>query len=457
MKIIVLNGSPKGNLSVTMQYIKFIQKKFPEHEFRILNISAGIAKYEKDIEEFKSVIAEIKKSDGVIWAFPVYVLLVPSQYKRFIEMIWENNAEGAFRGKYTCVLSTSVHFFDHTAHNYLRGICDDLGMKFVESFSADMDDIFLDEKRHCLLKWADEFLKAISTGAPTARNYPPATADTFGYHPQKNGRKIDAGNFKIRVLADMGDGRSNISAMVERFGGCFEGDIKIRDLADVDMKGGCLGCLQCAFDNVCVYKDGFIDFFNREIRDADIIIFAGGIRDRFLSSRIKMFSDRSFFNGHIPLHIGKQIGYIVSGPLGQLPNLREILQGTAEMSGGNPAGIVTDESGDSAQIDALIDDFAARCVDYARSGYVRPQTFLGVGGHKIFRDMIWARVRFPFDADFRFYTEHELFDFPQNDTRYLEFSTRMLAMIQDPKIREEMRKILKTEMLKNYEKIVQTK
>ena len=28
MKIIVLNGSPKGNISATMQYVLFIQKKF---------------------------------------------------------------------------------------------------------------------------------------------------------------------------------------------------------------------------------------------------------------------------------------------------------------------------------------------------------------------------------------------------------------------------------------------
>jgi len=39
MKITVLNGSPKGNLSVTMQYVSFIQKKFPHHELKILNIA----------------------------------------------------------------------------------------------------------------------------------------------------------------------------------------------------------------------------------------------------------------------------------------------------------------------------------------------------------------------------------------------------------------------------------
>jgi len=32
MKITVLNGSPKGIKSVTMQYVQYIQKMFPQHE-----------------------------------------------------------------------------------------------------------------------------------------------------------------------------------------------------------------------------------------------------------------------------------------------------------------------------------------------------------------------------------------------------------------------------------------
>jgi len=457
MNIAVLNGSPKGEDSVTVQYIKFLRKKYPDHEFKLFNIAHDIQKYEKDAGKFRQIIAETAASDGVMWAFPLYSFLVAGQYKRFIEMIWENGAEKAFRDKYTCVFSTSIHFFDHTAHNYMRGICDDLGMKFTESYSADMDDIFIDERRLCFLKWAGNFLKAISTGAPTSRCYPPVAADAFDYKPGKSGRKVSAGKLKIRILADMEGDKSNVAAMVERFGGKIKGDVRVYDLADVDMKGGCLGCLQCAFDNLCIYRDGFIDFFNQELRDADITIFAGAIRDRYLSSRMKMFRDRCFFNGHIPLNVDKQIGYIIAGPLGQLPNLQEILQGNAEMSGGNLAGVVTDESGDSAQIDALLDAFAARCVDFARKRYMRPQTFLGLGGHKIFRDQIWARLRFPFDADYKYYSENGLFDFPQNDTRYLEFSTQMLAMIQDPKMRNEVRKVIKTEMLKGYEKAVQTK
>jgi hypothetical protein len=46
MQITVLNGSPKGMTSVTMQYVLFLQKKHPKHEFRILNICHDIKNLE---------------------------------------------------------------------------------------------------------------------------------------------------------------------------------------------------------------------------------------------------------------------------------------------------------------------------------------------------------------------------------------------------------------------------
>ena len=47
MKIIVLNGSPKGEISITMQYINYIQKKFKQHELKIINIAQRINQIEK--------------------------------------------------------------------------------------------------------------------------------------------------------------------------------------------------------------------------------------------------------------------------------------------------------------------------------------------------------------------------------------------------------------------------
>src|SRR4030043_198223 len=147
MKIIVLNGSPKGDLSVTLQYVHFVQKKFPQHELKIVNIASHIKKIEKDEKAFQEIIDEVRSSEGVLWAFPLYYLLVPSQYKRFIELIYERDAQAVFAGKYTATFSTSIHFFDHTAHHYLHAICDELNMRYVGFHSAHMKDLLSRKKR----------------------------------------------------------------------------------------------------------------------------------------------------------------------------------------------------------------------------------------------------------------------------------------------------------------------
>ncbi|MBM4454590.1 MAG: iron-sulfur protein [Chloroflexi bacterium] len=459
MKIAVLSGSPKGDLSVTLQYVRFIQKKLPQHQLKVHHVSHDIQKLEKDGQAFANVIKDIEASDGVLWAFPLYVFLVPSQYKRFIELIWERGAQGAFKNKYTAVLSTSIHFFDHTAHNYMRAICDDLDMKFVDSFSADMDDLFLDEMRNRLLIFAQGLFEAIEKKLPTSKAYSPLTYSKFRYAPGKAKDKVDTRGMKVLVLTDSQDKDSNLARMVKRFQESFAQPIEVVNLYDINIRGGCLGCVQCGFDNICVYegKDGYIDFFNNKVRHADITIYASTIKDRFMSARMKMSWDRGFFNGHVPAHMGKQMGFIVSGPLSQIPNLRQIMDAWAEMSLGNLAGVVSDECQESAQLDALLQNMATRCIEYSTQVYIRPKTFLGVGGYKLFRDAIWARLRFPFTADYRFYRKHNLFDFPQKDKRYGAFNKQMISMIKNPEMKEMVRKMIKTEMVKGYQKVVDTK
>ncbi|MDP6627165.1 MAG: NAD(P)H-dependent oxidoreductase, partial [Methanopyri archaeon] len=86
MKVTVLNGSPKGAVSVTMQYVRYIRKRFPGHEYIVHDISHRIKKLERDDALFEEVVDDVGSSDVVLWAFPLYHMLVPSQYKRFIEL-----------------------------------------------------------------------------------------------------------------------------------------------------------------------------------------------------------------------------------------------------------------------------------------------------------------------------------------------------------------------------------
>ena len=68
MNVIVLNGSPKGELSCTLQYIRYLQKKFPQHVFKVLPIAQQIQKLERDTRAFGEVMDEIRGADAVFWA-----------------------------------------------------------------------------------------------------------------------------------------------------------------------------------------------------------------------------------------------------------------------------------------------------------------------------------------------------------------------------------------------------
>jgi len=134
MKIIVLNGSPHGVKGVTAQYIYYLEKKFPEHTFQTIEIARKINKLEKDVTFFDEIIKEIAEADAIIWAFPVYTMLIPSQLKQFIELLFERNSQCVLKGKIATGISTSANFYDHTAHNYMHGISSDLGLRYVEVF-----------------------------------------------------------------------------------------------------------------------------------------------------------------------------------------------------------------------------------------------------------------------------------------------------------------------------------
>ena len=73
--------------------------------------------------------------------------------------------------------------------------------------------------------------------------------------------------------------------MVERMQTCFQGNATVVNLRQINIRGGCLGCCQCGLDNVCVYKhaDDVCEVY-RKLMAADIVILAGSVQDRYLSS-----------------------------------------------------------------------------------------------------------------------------------------------------------------------------
>ena len=457
MKIIVLNGSPKGDLSVTLQYVHFIQKKFPQHELKIIHISKNIKKIERDENAFQEIIDEVRSSDGVLWSFGLWILCVPAQYMRFIELISERGVEDAFKNKYAAVLTTSIHFFDHTAHNYMRAVCEDLNMKYAEALSPEMRDLAEERGREALIIFAENFFEAIEKKTATSRLFKPLTFSDFVYQPSVPEERIDTRGKKAVILTDAYDSDTNLGKMIDRFRQSYSNEIEVIDLNDIDIRGACLGCMRCGYDYNCVQKDGFTEFYNNRVRTADIIVFAGTVKGRYLSSKWKTFYDRAFFWNHTPSLVGKQMGYIISGPLSQNANLIQIIEASSTVrQDAIHVDMITDECENSAEIDAQLQSLAERLISYSVKGYIKPQNFLGVGGHKIFRDNIWGRLRMVWQADHRYFKKHGKYDFPQKDYKIRIMTAIMMLLTKIPKFRKKFYANLKKSPAERLNKFIES-
>ena len=458
MKIVVLNGSPKGELSVTLQYVLYLQKKLPGCEWIVHHVAQKLHSLENDGAAFRAVLDDVAAADACVWAFPLYYMLVHGNYKRFIELIHQHGAQDAFRGKYTAVLTTSIHFFDHTAVGYMHGICDDLEIEYLGAFSAAMYDLQQPERRGQLEAFGRDFLDAVETGRPAFRDHPPIVCDPFDYRPNQLMAHVDPEEKRVVVLTDSSAGSPNLARMVEQFGKMFTRPIEVFDIAEVDIKSGCLGCLQCGYDNTCVWegKDEFVDFYRSRVLPADVLVLAGAVSDRYLSSRWKTFFDRTFFKNHVPALAGKQIGFLIAGPLGQLAELRQILESSVSLEGANLVGIVTDEPADRNEIDARLAELARALIRRYGQSFSLPPMFPTVAGAKLFRDEIWASMRFPFVADYKYYKAHGLFDFPRRSWRVRLTDALMLLAVKIPGFRNKVYKeMMKEKMVEPLQKIVE--
>ena len=67
MNILVLNGSPKGEYSVTLQTIKYLQALHPEHSFEVLHVGQHIKGLEKD---FTPAVSAVEKADLLLFSYP---------------------------------------------------------------------------------------------------------------------------------------------------------------------------------------------------------------------------------------------------------------------------------------------------------------------------------------------------------------------------------------------------
>ena len=441
MKILVINGSPKGENSVTLQTVRFLELKFPAHSFRVLHVGQKIKQLEKDFSEAKAALEE---AEVLLFSYPVYTFIAPYQLHRFVELVKESGVELA--GRYATQLSTSKHFYDVTAHRYIQDNCADLGLKYIRGLSADMDDLTTEQGRReavdflNFLEWSvrEDIYEPVSVQhcmhAPKAVEVPACRENQIG---------------DVVIITDCREEDTQLAAMISRFRAVSGRKTRIFNLWDFPFRGGCLGCFNCAVSGKCIYTDRFDDCLRKELQTAQAMVYAFTVKDHSMGARFKLYDDRQFCNGHRTVTMGMPVGYLVSGCYSKEDNLRMIVEGRAQVGHNYLAGVATDEVDPDTAIDAM-----AKKLDYAlENAYVPPQNFFGIGGMKIFRDLIWL-MQGMMRADHKFYKAHGQYDFPQKQRGKMLAMYLVGAMLANPKLKAKAGSAMTDGMLMPYKKVL---
>ena len=441
MKITVVNGSPKGKYSITLQTIRYLEIKYPSHEFCVIHAGQKIKSLEKD---FSKATELLESADAIIFSYPVYTFLAPSQLHRFIELMKENEVN--VRDKYVTQISTSKHFYDITAHKYLEENSLDMGMRYIRGLSADMEDLLEEKGREDAEKFFERFLWSVREEVYTSSL---CTMSEYVCTPANRAEDKEKNTSKdVIILTDETDEDSNLSRMIERFRSVFAYETRVVNISEYPLAGGCLGCFRCAVSEKCVYKDGFDKFLRENIQTADAIVYAFRISDHSMGSRFKMYDDRNFCNGHRTVTVGMPVGYLVSGNYTTENNLRNVIEARCETGGNFLSGVATDEFDTDKQIDNL-----AKSLEFAlRTKHTAPQNFWGVGGMKIFRDLIY-QMRGMMRADHKFYKKQGIYDFPQKKKGKALMMYGVGMMLSNEKILSKMGNKMNEGMLMPYEQL----
>ncbi len=438
MRICVISGSPKGENSITYQTVLFLQKKFTECKFETIHVGQRIRSLEKDMSQ---ELEMLQRADLILFCYPVYTFIVPAQLHRFIELMKASGVD--FADKMTAQLCTSKHFYDVTAQRFIQENCDDMGMRYLGGLSADMDDLLKEQGQQeaisfwKLVLWRAKHYVALPKLAWENKPYPEYVRQLEAVDKKRDKQ--------IVIVASYTPEDVSVIRMIEDFQAVSPYPTRVVNVMEYPFSGGCLGCFHCAVSGECIYKDHFDEFLRNEIQTADATVYAFAIKDHSMGARMKMYDDRQFCNGHRTVTMGSPVGYLVHGDLSREENLHNIMVGRADVGRNFLAGIATDAVG----IEEL-----AQTLDYALTHQVMlPQTFWGIGGMKIFRDLIWV-MRGMMKADHKFYKQHGIYDFPQKQRARAWFMKLVGAMLSNKKLVSKMGNKMTEGMLMPYKKVL---
>lgn len=354
MKVCVLNACPKGNSSITLQYVRYISKHALNDTFKVINIGQFVT--EGTFPQKKAVaLSIIKECDVILFSFPVYNALPPSQLMTFFESL-SNEEKEVFRNKKIVKISTSKHSFDNMAHKYIDLVCSDYDALTLKGYSADFDDILTKKGQTDLLRYWKyvQDMYRMSGFEASIKKQPSPVAAYERTHLEVNA-KTNTYNIVIVTDKDIDELEAenpSLSNMIKDYISASVYKITVLNISKY-LDKGCFGCLSCCRKGKCVQADGFQQVHEEIIKNADAVIFAAEIKNHYLGSVFKKYDDREYYNGNRMLGKVKAFGYILSGSYQDESLLKTLLEARAEQHYVTFAGVASDDYNTAEQLGVL--------------------------------------------------------------------------------------------------------
>ena len=144
------------------------------------------------------------------------------------------------------------------------------------------------------------------------------------------------------------------------------------------------------------------------------------------------------------------IGYIISGNYDSEYNLQTLIESRAEVGGNFLTHIANDYNKDIYNELEKLSSIMKYAID---NKCTRPKNFYGVGGMKIFRDLIYV-MQGLMKEDHKYYKKNNIYDFPQKQRMKMLHMKLVGALISIPSVQKKMKNKMNEYILMPYKKII---
>ena len=310
VKIAVINGSPKGENSITFQSVRYLEKRFQD-DFMILQAGASIEDLKQDMGIATAVL---EAADLILFSYSVQAGMAPAELMEFMELLKEMKPDLA--GKHGTQILTSTHFLDITAKAYVENCMSDFGIKALPAFSAEGYDLLTKPGQLELLKYWNYITFCVKEECS-------ALAADIELNSEIYEEIRD--EYRVVILTDCEAENQSLRDAIAEFREVFPFETKLVNLRK--------------------YDESNWDVLQKKVATADGIVYASSIRNHTMGPFFKRFEERNTLSEGWASDCNKQIMFLVDGDLSGEHDFCLMLRIHTQMRCCFETGIVSTASG----------------------------------------------------------------------------------------------------------------